>query len=105
MVSPISPASPLAIAPIGPSTTPATSAGGSGNGGGSFMDVLGQAVSKLNSDLGSADNAMASFAAGGSADLSTVVLQMQEASLELKLGAQVRDRLLEAYQEVMRLQA
>jgi flagellar hook-basal body complex protein FliE len=33
-----------------------------------------------------------------------VVLQMQEASLQLKLGVQVRDRLLEAYQDIMRLQ-
>lgn len=78
--------------------------GPSGGTGGSFLDLLGQATSRLNGDLANADNAMASFAAGGSADLHTVVLQMQEASLGLKLGVQVRDRLLEAYQEVMRLQ-
>jgi flagellar hook-basal body complex protein FliE len=32
------------------------------------------------------------------------MLQMQEASLGLKLGVQVRDRLLDAYREIMRLQ-
>ncbi len=47
---------------------------------------------------------MADFAAGGSSDLHTVMLQMQEASLGLKLGVQVRDKFLEAYQEIMRLQ-
>jgi flagellar hook-basal body complex protein FliE len=46
---------------------------------------------------------MADFAAGGSADLHTVMLQMQEASIGLKTGIAVRDRLLEAYQEIMRL--
>ena len=70
----------------------------------SFVDVLGDAFSKLNGQLNAADASMANFAAGGSADLHTVMLQMQEASLGLKVGLQVRDRLLEAYQELMRMQ-
>lgn len=87
-----------------------TSAVGSGamtdapGDGGSFLDVLAEAARGLNTELVGADAAMASFAAGGSADLHAVVLQMQEASLQLKLGVQVRDRLLEAYQDIMRLQ-
>lgn len=72
--------------------------------GGSFVDALAEAARGLNTELVDADAAMASFAAGGSADLHAVVLQMQEASLQLKLGVQVRDRLLEAYQDIMRLQ-
>ena len=51
-----------------------------------------------------ADASLADFAAGGSSDLHTVMLQMQEASIGLKLGVQVRDKFLEAYQEIMRLQ-
>jgi flagellar biosynthesis/type III secretory pathway M-ring protein FliF/YscJ len=47
--------------------------------------------------------AAARVAAGGSADIHTVMLEMQEASLGLKTGIAVRDRLLEAYQEIMRL--
>ena len=81
----------------------ATGAAGTG-GTQSFMDVLSQGLSGLNSQLTGADAAMANFASGGSADLHTVMLQMQEASLGLKLGVQVRDKLLEAYQEIMRLQ-
>lgn len=72
--------------------------------GGSFVDALAEVARGLNTELVGADTAMASFAAGGSADLHAVVLQMQEASLQLKLGVQVRDRLLEAYQDIMRLQ-
>lgn len=106
MVLPISIPAGISAAPLDPITAPVVGAesGGGGSGAGSFLDLLGQAASSLNGDLASADSAMASFAAGGSADLHTVVLQMQEASLGLKLGVQVRDRLLEAYQEVMRLQ-
>jgi flagellar hook-basal body complex protein FliE len=32
------------------------------------------------------------------------MLQMQEASIGVKVATQVRDRLLEAYQEIMRIQ-
>jgi len=69
-----------------------------------FLDTLGSAFGQLNQQLVSADASLADFAAGGSSDLHTVMLQMQEASLGLKLGVQVRDRFLEAYQEIMRLQ-
>ncbi len=72
--------------------------------GDSFLSSLGAAFGSLNDQLVSADSAMASFAAGGSADLHTVLLQMQDASLGLKLGVQVRDKLLEAYQQIMQMQ-
>jgi len=71
--------------------------------GSSFVDSLGSAMKNLNTQLVSADGQMANFAAGGSADLQTVMLEMQEASIGLKVGIAVRDKLLEAYQEVMRL--
>jgi flagellar hook-basal body complex protein FliE len=81
-----------------------SAAGAATTGGGSFLNTLSAAAGQLNSTLVNADAAMANFAAGGSADLHTVILQMQDASLQLKLGVQVRDKLLEAYQDIMRLQ-
>ena len=75
-----------------------------GQAGSSFIDTLGQAFGTLNQQLTTADASMADFAAGGSSDLHTVMLQMQEASIGLKVGIQVRDRLLEAYQDIMRMQ-
>jgi flagellar hook-basal body complex protein FliE len=77
--------------------------GATGAAGGSFIDSLSNAFGSLNSQLVGADASMADFAAGGSADIHTVMLDMQEASLGLKTGLAVRDRLLEAYQEIMRL--
>ena len=73
-------------------------------GSGSFTDALGNALSTLNGQLSQADASMSAFASGQSADIGSVMVQMQEASLDLKLGTQVRDRLLDAYQTVMRLQ-
>jgi flagellar hook-basal body complex protein FliE len=72
--------------------------------GGSFLDALGDALGQLNGQLNGADASMASFASGGSADLHTVMLDLQQASIGLKTGIAVRDKLLEAYQELMRLQ-
>ena len=80
------------------------SAAGTAAPGSSFLNSLGDAMNQLNGQLNAADSSMADFASGGSADLSTVMLQMQEASLSLKAGVDVRDKLLEAYQEIMRTQ-
>ena len=72
--------------------------------GNSFVNSLSDAFGQLNTQLTSADASMANFAAGGSADLHTVMLQMEEASVSLKAATDVRDKLLEAYQEIMRTQ-
>ncbi len=78
--------------------------GATATSGQGFVDTLGSAFNQLNTQITGADAAMADFAAGGSSDLHTVMLQMQEASIGLQVGIQVRDKLLEAYQEIMRLQ-
>jgi len=77
---------------------------GAQDAGGSFLDSLGDALNGLNTQLNTADASMASFASGGSADLHTVMLELQQASIGLKTGIAVRDKLVEAYQEIMRLQ-
>ena len=94
-------------AAAGLDTATVGSSGTAGTGqtsGGSFLDSLGDALSRLNGQMSQADASMQSFAAGGSADIQTVMLQMQEASIGLKVGTQVRDKLLEAYQDIMRMQ-
>jgi flagellar hook-basal body complex protein FliE len=78
--------------------------GGGAGAGDSFLNSLSDAFGSLNTQLTSADASMASFASGGSADLHTVMLQMEEASVSLKAAVAVRDKLLEAYQEIMRTQ-
>lgn len=72
--------------------------------GNSFLNSLSDAFGSLNTQLTSADASLADFASGGSADLHTVMLQMEEASISLKAATSVRDKLLEAYQEIMRTQ-
>ncbi len=80
------------------------SAAGTQAPGDSFLNSLNDAFGELNSQLTSADASMANFAAGGSADVHTVMLQMEEASVSLKAATDVRDKLLDAYQDIMRTQ-
>jgi len=81
----------------------AVDGGGAGaSSGNSFLNSLSDAFGSLNTQL--TDASMADFASGGSADLHTVMLQMEEASVSLKTATAVRDKLLEAYQEIMRTQ-
>ena len=80
------------------------SAAGTQAPGDSFLNSLSDAFGQLNGQLNAADASIANFAAGGSADLHTVMLQMEEASLSIKTATDVRDKLLEAYQEIMRTQ-
>ncbi len=85
-------------------TSPVDGTNGAAAPGSSFVNALSDAFGSLNTQLNAADATMADFASGGSADLHTVMLEMEEASISLKLGVQVRDKLIEAYQEIMRTQ-
>jgi flagellar hook-basal body complex protein FliE len=85
-------------------TVDGTAGAGTQAPGDSFLNSLSDAFGSLNTQLTSTDAALANFAAGGSADLHTVMLQMEEASVSLKTATTVRDKLLEAYQEIMRTQ-
>lgn len=61
-------------------------------------------VSAADQDVHSADAAVRRLAAGEGEDLHRVMLQLEKAKLSLSLTVQVRNRLLESYQEVMRMQ-
>ena len=51
-----------------------------------------------------ADQASQQLAAGGTEDLHQVMILTEKANLALELTIQVRNKLLEAYQEIMRMQ-
>lgn len=58
----------------------------------------------LNRQLVTAERGVQSLAAGASANLHDVMIQLEQARLALQLASQVRARVVEAYQEVMRMQ-
>jgi flagellar hook-basal body complex protein FliE len=79
-------------------------AAGSGAAGAQFGEFLQKALADVNRLQLEADDAARSLAAGTATDLHTVAIIAEKADLALQLTLQVRNRILEAYQEIMRMQ-
>jgi flagellar hook-basal body complex protein FliE len=73
-------------------------------GGPSFGQMVSDAVQQLNQIQQEADGAALQVATGTGGDLHTALVTVEEASLALQLALQVRNKVVEAYQEVMRMQ-
>ena len=69
-----------------------------------FVDRLEQELGGLNAPLVAAEQGVQKLAAGTAANLHDVMLQLEQARLALQLASQIRSRVLEAYQDVMRMQ-
>src|SRR5437016_195176 len=92
-----------AIAPIEtPSIAPA--GGASGASKGSFGDVLSSAINQVESSRSNAAKSVDQFLAGEGDDLHSTILTAQRAELEFQMFMQVRNKVVAAYTEVMRMQ-
>lgn len=69
-----------------------------------FGDVFKDALSDVNSSQLNANEAVARIAAGDAIDTHDVAIAVEKANLSLQLAIQVRNKIVEAYQEVMRMQ-
>jgi flagellar hook-basal body complex protein FliE len=69
-----------------------------------FSTWFTQQLDRVNGDLDNADRQLQALAAGESQNLHQVMMSLEEARLSFQLALQVRNRVLEAYQEVMRMQ-
>lgn len=72
--------------------------------GGSFTDMLDSLVGDLQNMQQTSDNAVASLATGGDVDIAEVVMATEAESLAFNLLLGVRNKLLEGYQEIFRMQ-
>jgi flagellar hook-basal body complex protein FliE len=68
-----------------------------------FENVLGSFVQDVNARQHAAGDSLAGLLSGGSVPLHQAVLAMEEAGLSFQLMVEVRNKLLEAYQELMRM--
>jgi flagellar hook-basal body complex protein FliE len=74
------------------------------NGAGSFGDMLKDAISTVNDLQKQSDTEIQKVMTGESQDLHTTVIAMQKADLSFQLMMQVRNKIVAAYQEIMRTQ-
>ena len=71
---------------------------------GTFSGMVEQAMVNLNDSQLAADQAVQSLAAGDADNLHTVMIRTSEAQLTLDLALQMRNKVLEAYNEVKNMQ-
>jgi flagellar hook-basal body complex protein FliE len=74
-----------------------------GNPVNDFGDLLGKMVGKVNDLQHNADSSIQSLATGESKGLHEVMLAVEKASVSFQMLTQVRNKALEAYQEIMRM--
>ncbi|OYW44807.1 MAG: flagellar hook-basal body complex protein FliE [Sphingomonadales bacterium 32-68-7] len=76
---------------------------GGGNPGGGFADTLRTALDKVNDVQGRSEALSVGYQRGEVTDIAQVMLARQEAGLAFEATLQVRNRLLSAYQDIMRM--
>jgi flagellar hook-basal body complex protein FliE len=97
----ISPIQPSIIQPIRP-----IDIGGPerASGGGEFRNVLQGAIDQVEQSHNNAVQSVQDFLSGDGEDLHSTALAVQRAGLEFDMLMQVRNKVISAYQEVMRMQ-
>ncbi len=71
---------------------------------GDFGAWLTQSLGRINQDLVRADEGLQQLASGETQNLHQVMIALEEARIGVQLLVQVRNRLLDAYQDVLRMQ-
>jgi flagellar hook-basal body complex protein FliE len=95
---------PLTLNPIKLETSKAEDADSpSKNALDSFSSILNDTIEKVNTLQKGADTAIEKFVAG-ELDINDVMVEVEKANAALQLTIQIRNKVIEAYQEVMRMQ-
>ncbi len=97
----LTPAGTPAIGGAGPATGAAL---GTGAGDGSFGALVRGAVERLDRGQHKVEEEMARAVAGESPDLHRTMVALQTEDLSFQLALQVRNKVIGAYEEIMRMQ-
>jgi flagellar hook-basal body complex protein FliE len=89
----VAPLQPLALEPVV-----------SKGSGADFLNVLNNAVASVEQTRQTADQTAQGFLDGTGGELHSAILATQRAELQFQMFLQVRNKIVQAYQEVMRVQ-
>lgn len=70
----------------------------------SFGEMLSESIQEANQVQANADTQMAGFLSGESNGLHKTMLALEKADISMRLMVQVRNKAVEAYREIMRMQ-
>lgn len=85
-------------------STPASAAAKAAGGEKSFGEFLAESLDKVNDLQQGADAAVAQMAAGEGPGIQEAMIAIEKADVAFKLMMEVRQKILDAYQEVIRMQ-
>ena len=97
MTLPVSSAAPITLPAANPIGAPDSKPGG-------FQSVLESMIGNVEQSQAQASRAAESFLTGGNEELHSVALASQRATLQFDLFLQVRNKVISAYQEIMKMQ-
>ncbi len=96
---------PAPIVPIsGPTFPDPIRPAGESRGGGAFQEALASAIRSVEGVRRDASATVERFLAGEGEELHTAVLAAQRAELAFEMFLQARNKVVSAYQEIMRMQ-
>lgn len=65
-----------------------------------FSDLVGNYITSVDNKHKTAENAVKTFASGGNIDIHSVMIASEKANLAMQLTMQLRNKVLQAYQEI-----
>ena len=86
------------VAPAAPAASPTRQAGAA------FGDILQSLVGATDAQQQQADQAVQTLHGGGEKNLHEAMIAMEQADISMRYLVQVRNKAIEAYQEIMRMQ-
>jgi len=69
-----------------------------------FAEILKEAFDKVNQVQKNAEQMASDFALGRISNIHEVIIEAEKATIALRLTTEVRNRIVEAYREIMRMQ-
>ncbi|MFZ9520192.1 MAG: flagellar hook-basal body complex protein FliE [Silvanigrellaceae bacterium] len=77
---------------------------GEASNGGEFLNLLKEGLADVNKSMKESDKASMDLATGKSSNIHETMLSVAKAELGLNMMVQLRNKAIEAYQDVMRMQ-
>jgi flagellar hook-basal body complex protein FliE len=96
--------SPAELQQLSPGLTLPAPGAVTGGDGASFQNMLGGLVQEVSEKQAAAGSAVSGLLSGNGVSLHQAMISVEEASVSFQLMVEVRNRLLDSYQELMRMQ-
>ena len=85
-------------------TAASTGQAGGVTGAGTFASLVQHELNEVNANVAAAETAMRNLAAGKPVELHDVMISLERARISVQTFVQVRNKLIESYQDLMRMQ-